>query len=83
MANPNSILTKIRFHLAQWLDPHPDAGEAWCVGCQINGGRTVVLNANGHREHVHAHRDESGTKTATSITMRVNYGQVGNPSDDG
>lgn len=81
MANPHSVITRARLALAQWLDPHPDPGEAWCMGCKINGGRTVVLNAHGHREHVYAHRDESSGKTATSISMRVNYGQVGDSVD--
>lgn len=79
MPNPNSIPTKVRIILARWLDPHPDSGEAWCMDCQLNGGRTIILNANGHREHVETHRT---TEPSTSIAMRVNYGQVGVRGDE-
>jgi hypothetical protein len=80
MANPNSPLTKIRFILAQKLDPYPDRGEAWCMGCALNDGRTLILNAAGHVDHVEKHRDESTGRTATSIAMRVNWGEV-SPSE--
>ena len=77
MANPNSVLTRARFVLAQWLDPYPDRGEAWCMGCELNGGRTVVLNANGHTAHAEQHREASaGTSAPSSIAMRINWGHV-------
>jgi hypothetical protein len=80
MPNPNSLPTKVRIRLSQWIDPHPDKGEAWCMDCTLNGGRTIILNANGHREHVEAHRT---TQPMTSIAMRVNYGQVGDADNEG
>lgn len=82
MANPNSTWTRVRFLMAQWLDPYPDKGEAWCINCTLNGGRTLILNAAGHTDHVETHRDDSNGKTASSIAMRVNWGNV-TPEDVG
>lgn len=80
MANPNSLLTKIRFHLARWLDPFPDRGEAWCMDCAVNNGRTLILNANGHADHVRQHTG-SGDKTTSHISIRANFGYIP-PSED-
>jgi hypothetical protein len=79
MASPNSLLTKIRIRLAQYLDPHPDKGEAWCVDCVLNGGRTLVVPAHGHSHHISLHRDQQGGQT--SIAIRVNWGRT-NPYDE-
>jgi hypothetical protein len=81
MANPNSVLTRARFIIAQWLDPYPDRGEAWCMDCELNGGRTLILNAAGHVNHVEKHRETSVDGTASSIGMRVNWGNV-TPTED-
>lgn len=81
MANPNSLLTKIRINLARWLDPCPDRGEAWCVDCAVNGGRTLVLNANGHAEHVQQHTG-ADDKTTSYISIRANYGYVPAESEE-
>jgi len=80
MANPHSRLTKFRFALAQWLDPYPDKGEAWCVDCALNDGRTLILNAIGHTAHVARHRDDSTGKTTSTIAIRANYGYI--PSEN-
>lgn len=78
MANPNSAWTRLRLQLAGWLDPCPDRGEAWCMTCALNGGRTLILNAAGHREHAEQHRNSDGDHT---IAMRVNYGYIPNTED--
>jgi hypothetical protein len=75
MANPHSPLTKIRARLATWLEPYPDRGEAWCVNCALNGGRTLIVPATGHARHVMQHRDEQGMRSAVSI--RVSWGSAG------
>lgn len=75
MANPNSLSTRIRFYLARWLDPYPDRGEAWCMECALNEGRTLILNADGHADHVERHREASGKKF-TGISIRANYGHI-------
>lgn len=81
MANPYSKLTWLRFHLAHWLDPYPDRGEAWCIGCVLNGGRTLVLNADGHTDHMRAHRNPDDPDKTTTIAIRANYGPVP-PNED-
>lgn len=78
MANPNSLLTKIRFRLVRWLDASPDVGEAWCIDCGLNNGRTLIVPAPGHSRHVGLHRDQENI----SIAIRVNWGQVGPHYDD-
>ncbi len=75
MANPNSLLTGLRFRVCRWLEPYPDKGEAWCMNCTLNGGRTLIMNATGHTEHVEQHRDDSG-RSDSNIAIRVNYGYI-------
>ena len=76
MANPHARLTKIRFALARWLDPYPDKGEAWCMACELNDGRTLILNAAGHADHVERHREASGEGDWIGISIRANFGVV-------
>ncbi len=77
MSNPYSRLTKIRFALSRRLDPYPDRGEAWCMDCTLNGGRTLILNAAAHHEHVDAHREASGESGVwDGIAIRANFGAM-------
>lgn len=77
MANPHSRLTKVRFALSRWLDPYPDRGEAWCMDCVLNDGRTLILNAAGHAGHVERHREASeGSGKWVGISIRANFGKV-------
>jgi len=55
--NPDSRMAKLRILLAAALDPMPDPGEAWCMDCALNGGRTQVLTATGYMTHVQLHAD--------------------------
>ena len=71
MADPNSVTTRVRMIMVRWLDPSPDPGEAWCMECSLHGGRTLILNATGHEEHLGKHREVPGREY---IAMRVNYG---------
>lgn len=59
MSRPASLTTRLRQYLAARLAVHPPAGEAWCWGCALNRGRTVVLSANGLRQHQRRHLDEA------------------------
>lgn len=72
MASPYSPLTRIRARLATWLEPYPDKGEAWCVNCTLNGGRTLIVPATGHAHHVMQHRGKQGMQGPVAI--RVNWG---------
>ena len=77
MANPNTLLVKVRLRLVRWLDPFPDQGEAWCMGCVMNNGRTVIMNADGHLHHVEQHREISeGHPRPDAIAIRVNWGHI-------
>lgn len=77
MPNPNSPLTRVRLTLVRWLDPYPDKGEAWCMNCVMNDGRTLIMNASGHLHHVRQHRDITETHPeADAIAIRVNHGFV-------
>lgn len=57
MAKPNSALTLIRRILVRIIEPGPDPGEAWCLDCSLNGGRTLVLPADGYKPHAISHAD--------------------------
>ena len=81
MSNPYSRLTKIRFALVRWLDPYPDKGEAWCVDCELNDGKTLILNAAGHADHLGNHRDTLDDRKKT-IAIRANYGYIPAESED-
>ena len=86
MSNPYSRLTKIRFALSRKLDPYPDKGEAWCMDCVLNDGRTLILNAAAHSDHVELHREElhrdpSGESGQwVGIAIRANFGAI--PKED-
>jgi hypothetical protein len=77
VSSPYSLLTRLRVRLARRIEPYPDAGEAWCMDCALNGGRTLIVPSSGHREHVELHRGKSSDRTAHGIVMRVNYGPRG------
>jgi hypothetical protein len=80
MADPNSMMTRARLLLVQWLDPSPDNGEAWCVSCTLNGGRTLIVPAPGHLRHVELHREQQGNRSYLAI--RVNWGQIRPPDEE-
>jgi hypothetical protein len=52
---PDSLMARARRHVARLLEPRPDPGEAWCIACRLNGGRTLVLSADGHSVHTEEH----------------------------
>lgn len=83
MANPNSLPTRIRIALVRWLDPYPDKGEAWCMNCAMNDGKTLIMNASGHLPHVRKHREISeGHPEPDMIAIRVNHGFTQPPDGD-
>jgi uncharacterized protein YciI len=58
MARPDSATSRIRFKIAQVINPMPDAGEAWCLACCINNGSTVIVNADSLEEHLALHDED-------------------------
>lgn len=78
MADPNSLLTWARFRVARWIEPMPDPGEAWCMNCMMNGGRTLVVAVNNHRDHsvVHADAIRNHGMSDHTVAIRVNWGTV-------
>lgn len=61
LTDPNSAVTRLRGWLARRLEPRPAPGEAWCMTCELNGGRTLIVTADGWRAHVERHSDLPGT----------------------
>ena len=57
MANPDSELTRFRRRLARLIEPRPAPGEAWCVACALNDGRTLIISADGYQAHAEMHRE--------------------------
>jgi hypothetical protein len=70
VADPGSLLTWMRWRLSRWLEPEPDPGEAWCMECALNGGRTLLLPADGHEIHAERHGELPGTGV---VIMRVRW----------
>lgn len=58
MAAPDSWLTRLRRRAAAAIEPFPAPGEAWCIRCTMNAGRTLIVSADGTRDHVLRHRAE-------------------------
>lgn len=73
MARPNSLLTRVRSRLTRWLEPVPGDHEAWCVGCSMNGRRTMVIGPAAVWDHVRAHR-EAGHKETLQIKVKERTG---------
>lgn len=69
MSNPYSLPVRLRLRLSRWLDPDPDAGEAWCIQCSLNNRRTKILPADGMKAHAQEHRDAEGS--SRSLTIRA------------
>jgi len=55
---PDSRLTRLRRRLARAVEPGPDKGEAWCIGCSLSQGHTIVVSADGSQDHVQLHRGQ-------------------------
>ncbi len=47
----------LRMAAAKAIAPHPDPGEAWCVCCSLNNGRTLILPVDGIKAHTDLHND--------------------------
>lgn len=55
--NPNAPMTRFRRWLAGKITVHPRPGRAWCLDCAMNGGRTLVIDADDAKDHAQAHQD--------------------------
>ena len=69
MARPDSLTTRLRILIARRLEPMPDPGEAWCVGCSMNDGRTLVVSVNGIWDHAKKHEGGACAFRAASMTF--------------
>lgn len=55
---PDSALSRLRRWASDLIDPKPDRGEAWCIQCSLNGGRTLILSADSLVSHREKHGDD-------------------------
>lgn len=71
MRNPGSIMARIRFTLAQAIEPSPDIGEAWYLDCRLNDMKTVVIPADSMFKHAvrHVQTGDGGT----AMTLRGSF----------
>jgi len=45
-----------RYFWSKWKNPRmPPPGEAWCVKCSLNGGKTRIVSPGGLRHHIDQH----------------------------
>jgi hypothetical protein len=63
MARPDTLLTRCRRRLAALIEPGPDQGEMWCLGCALNDGRTRILPADSYQRHALEHVDPTHAAT--------------------
>jgi hypothetical protein len=66
MNDPNSLVVRFRRWLARAIEVRPDPGEGWCLGCCLNGGRTIIISAEALREHVELHAPGDYVQIETS-----------------
>lgn len=62
LANPDSLLSAFRRWLVRWIELSPAPGEAWCLRCELNGGKTRVVPIHGWREHVEEHKERGSNR---------------------
>jgi hypothetical protein len=76
---PDSRFTRFRRRLAKRIEPLPPEGEAWCINCVLNDGKTLILPANSGIQHVDAHRD---SPPSTFMQLQIGMHPVGRGEDD-
>ena len=69
MTDPNSPLARLRLRIAKKIKPSPDPGEGWCIGCDLNEGRTMVISATGTRDHAQLHKNQRGRDSYVCIEV--------------
>lgn len=52
-------IVRFRLKLVTMIDPYPPVGTAWCIDCEMIGGRghIMVLDDSKKIEHMHEHLD--------------------------
>jgi hypothetical protein len=55
MRRHRSFIIKARLALAKIIDPFPDIGEAWCVNCSLNNGKTLLMSSDSVIKHTDKH----------------------------
>lgn len=66
MARANSAATRVRQWVIRKIEPFPDLGEAWCIDCRLNGGKTQIFPENSMRSHVMKHQSTDFVKVVAS-----------------
>lgn len=61
ITDPDSAVTRLRDWLSRKIAPSSVPGEAWCMRCELNNGRTLIVSADGWTDHVRRHHDLPGT----------------------
>lgn len=69
MADPRRRLTRFRWWLARRIEPQPDPGEAWCIGCTLNNGRLLILSVDGTEAHLEEHKGQPAPDKVVIVGM--------------
>ena len=70
MRDPDSITVVFRQWLANKLNVLPDKGSFWCIGCSLNGGRTLVIQTDDFqviKDHVLEHGPDETLRLSSSV----------------
>ena len=72
--SPNNPFIKFRFWLADKIRVFPPEGEAWCVNCVRNDGKTVIVPVSGMQNHLRDHQPNDYVKIITEEGDRAKWG---------
>lgn len=73
MVRPDSLTARAARRLVHWIERRvwPPPGEAWCIGCPRNGGRTLIIPADAVDHHLAQHPDGEWVRLQiTETTVR-------------
>lgn len=73
MSPPSGRVIRLRERLADFIEPRPAVGTAWCVDCWFNRGRTWEMPASVAQSHTEKHRDED--TAVKGMRIKISYGK--------
>lgn len=75
---PDSFLTMLRQWLARKLDVNPEPDSFWCIGCSLEGGKTLIQYTKDMevvKQHVRQH------PPGDTVAIRIGLAQMKDSRD--
>lgn len=70
MRKPDSLIARIRRKIAGIIEPCPDIGEAWCIGCKLRDGKTAIFPVDAVGVHLAVHNQADDKEEISIHGMR-------------